>query len=317
MRSNPSGGSPYYSRASGGGSAPGETTARRPEIVLDSVDSTSSPAEPMLVADAVQRDDVLPISEIRFVDFGTGDGQEIWLSRNTGGLMRMRPTVGVGPSTPGDPKVLEENLDGVWYDADGPGDATAAPADMRMWVASGRKRLSIKLSDQIIQTAEERTDFNVTGLMAVSEDVFAVAFDETNDVLYTVTKQGGVYSEDVSTPATPVVVEEVSLVSYFTAGEYLLDVYVHEGVGEEVLVVLSTHRLFTLDASTLAVLGVTEAIGVAGQHATFSALQLTLWDKFRVWEERDWGFGCVRAGSGAWVRADACVTPVRSSDRGV
>lgn len=275
------GGGRFVTEAMGGGGATDASMQRLPRVVDTTAGAQAGPDQSMVFADVVQRDDRQPVSDIKFVTF-TGGDQEIVLVRNTGGWMRMRPTVGIGPSTPGDPKVLEEILDGTPLDSAGPADASVGAASLRQWVAHGRKRSSVKLSNYAIQHAEERADFNVTGDATTSEEPYGIAFDETNALLYTVTKQGGVYAEDTTAPDALVETASIDLSSYFLPGEYLIDVAVWNGVGEEVVVVLSTQRLFTLDASTLAVLGQTTSVGVWGTNATFSALVLTTLDKLVV-----------------------------------
>ena len=275
------GGGRFVTEAMGGGGATDASMQRLPRVVDTTAEAQAGADQSMVFADVVQRDDRQPVSDIKFVTF-TGGDQEIVLVRNTGGFMRMRPTVGIGPSTPGDPKVLEEVLDGTPLDCAGPADATAGAANLRLWVVHNRKRSAVKLSDHSIVHAEERADFNVTGDATTSEEPYGLAFDETNSLLYTVTKQGGVYAEDTTAPDALVETASIDLSGYFLPGEYLIDVAVWNGVGEEVVVVLSTQRLFTLDASTLAVLGQTTTVGVWGTNATFSALVLTTLDKLVV-----------------------------------
>lgn len=236
--------------------------------------TTAAEVNPLRCVAAIQRDDGLPVTAVSFADFGLG--VEAVVSRNTGGWIRL-----LLGDRPLEDKVIQECFDGTVQDAVGPSDATASAANKRLWIAHGRLRSAVRLSDHARMVDEDYLDFNVTGESIVSEEPFGLALDEANNLLYTVTKQGGVYMEDVSTPSTPVLVDSISLASYLGTGEYLVDVQVHTTPGELLVAVLSTKRLFTISpqGGVLTLKGQTEAISTTTAHATFSDVELVLWNR--------------------------------------
>lgn len=244
-------------------------------------DAGSITVEGLTIVDAVQRDDRLPCTDAIFRDFGGANGLEIIMARNTGGWLRMRPTSEVTISAP---KIIQECFDGSPYDAVAPASATTGAANKRIFVAQGRVRSSIRLSDQVRMPDEDRADFNVTGSAIVTEEPQALSLDETNKALFTVTKQGGVYLEDVTRQYAPIRVAETSLDSLLGTGEFLTDVKFYNEGSYRYVVVLSTKRLIVLsvNGNTLSYVGETESIAQLNAHASYTGLNMTTFDKMVV-----------------------------------
>lgn len=279
----------YVTAASGGGSAASAVTAKRALVETGDADVTPSTDEPMVFGASYQLDYVCPIDDIEFHDLN-GSVQAIAASDTAG--FRILDTVALT----GDLTLVEEVADGAPQDIAAMFDATTAPGDKRAWIAHGRKRSAVELATCTRVDAED-TYFSVVGTVT-REQPWAVCVDATNELLYTVTREGGVYCEDVSTPSTPTThATALSLASYFVAGELLADVQVWEAAGEEVLVVLSTCRVFTVKdvAGDLTLIGTSEVVtpGVPLTDAnpdpdlSVTALQVSILDRCTLGKDQD------------------------------
>lgn len=168
--------------------------------------------------------------------------------------------------TSSDPESLQtayENFDGLDNDCAAQSDATVDPEDKRMWVAHGRLRSAVRLSDGLRMNREDAV-FALTNAAAF-ERVLALELDEANGLLYTLTSEGGLYCDSIAVPSAPVRVREVSIASALASGETLVDLKLWTAVGEEVIVVLTARRLLTIRtiAGVLTLVGSTASVTVA------------------------------------------------------
>ena len=94
-----------------------------------------------------------------------------------------------------------EALDGHVQDLCGPTDASVAPQNKRVWIAQGRVRAAIRISDRARQFGEDRT-FDSSDHPENREEIVAVELDELNQRLYTLTKRA-LYRESVVDATQP------------------------------------------------------------------------------------------------------------------
>lgn len=161
-----------------------------------------------------------------------------------------------------------EDFDGIVLDCDAKYDATASPEDKRLYVAHGRKVSAVRISDATQMIAEDMY-FSSVGT-AVKEKPNAVRIDSTSDLLYILTNEGGLYCKDISDQTSPVdAYAMLDLTGYLALGETPNDVAVWSGVGEEVVVVLTSRKIITIKdvAGVLTVVGQTSSIS-AGSPLT-------------------------------------------------
>lgn len=153
-----------------------------------------------------------------------------------------------------------ENPDGPAYDAVALYDATASPASKRVYVAQGRVRSSLRISDYQRMPRED-VRFRASGL-AHNETVIALAIDSVNSRLWTATEEGAVYVESIANQAAPVQAA-TPLVLSLALGQSVVDLAVWGGVGEEVAVLLTSTRLYTLRivAGAIVQAGQSELVG--------------------------------------------------------
>lgn len=93
-----------------------------------------------------------------------------------------------------------EVFDGPVTDIAGPSSSSeTTPEDQRVWIASGRNRVALRVSDRQRMEVETFSGF----ASPYKELVLAVELLEERDELYTLTDRG-IYREDVSDPSNPV-----------------------------------------------------------------------------------------------------------------
>lgn len=196
-----------------------------------------------------------PLQDVRFYDFG--QGERALVSRDSEGFALVKTMTGNPRATT--LVTTEENVDGWVADTAALYDAATAPGDCRMWVAHGRLRSAVRLSDFERVNDEDRF-FSATGL-AVRETPLALEVDEDNGLLWTLTQEGGLYCEDITDPSAPVQAAAPLLLGpLLLAGESPLDLKLWTAAGEEVAVVLTTQRVLTISYGTLALLGASDAV---------------------------------------------------------
>jgi hypothetical protein len=138
----------------------------------------------------------------------------------------------------------------------------ASATTKRAWVAQGCIRASFRLSDAQRMFAEDRTftDYTTPHLQLP----IAVEVDDTNARLYTLTGEGVLYGESISTPSSPTQFASVNLMNTsvvspaFYATEYVTDLKVwgpsHKVVvatSKRLLVFTDTGSALTLDGQCL------------------------------------------------------------------
>jgi hypothetical protein len=96
---------------------------------------------------------------------------------------------------------LTNNLAGTTTDIAGPADASSAPDLKRVWIAEGRVRTAIRISDRQRMFVEDRS-FSSSVSAETYEPLIALEVDDVNQRLYTLTKDA-LYREDISTPSSP------------------------------------------------------------------------------------------------------------------
>lgn len=93
-------------------------------------------------------------------------------------------------------QTLSENLDGVVEDIAGPR-TFVDPAISRIWVAKGRVRASLRMSDRVRVHAEDKTFSSGAASAGNPETIVALDFNDANGRLYTLT-QAGIYREETA-----------------------------------------------------------------------------------------------------------------------
>jgi hypothetical protein len=148
---------------------------------------------------------------------------------------------------------LTKNLDGTTTDIAGPADSSSAPEQKRVWIAEGRVRTAIRISDRQRMFAEDRS-FSSSVSAQTYESLIAVEVDEVNQRLYTLTEDA-IYREDISTPSSPTSLDyyDFSPATGFpveqviSSWEPAVDLKVWpQGGGLTAILVLTNKRLITL-----------------------------------------------------------------------
>lgn len=245
--------------------------------------------EPLVLRDSYRGDYALPVGDILKHDLG-GANEEYLVGLDTGGFAILDGTVG---TTNTEIVQTYENTEGAPTCVVAQSDATTGAANKRMWVGSGRERVAVRLSDAERQDAETTT-FSATGDVT-KELIWAMALDETNNLLYTLTKEGGLYCEDISTPSTPTeAATPLDLGPYLLVGEALVDVQVWSVPGEEVVVVASAARLFLIQTigGALTVISQSDVLTNAtdtnpDSSASINNLQPRLIDRIKLGQDND------------------------------
>ncbi len=157
-----------------------------------------------------------------------------------------------------------ENVDGQVEDCASMPDATSQPGRHRVWLAQGRCRAAVRVSDGVRMNTED-VYFRATGL-AAREKPMAVEVDPTQKLLYTLTNEGGLYCESIVDETIPVqATPPLSLVGFLTAGEVCNDLKIYTGAGEEVIVLATSRRIVLIknDGASLSIVSWTTALSVA------------------------------------------------------
>lgn len=94
-----------------------------------------------------------------------------------------------------------EVRDGEIHDMASQLDATSAADTMRAWVAQGRVRAAIRLSDRARMAAEDKTFSRLNP--TIKEWVLKVEVDDARGYLYTLTADGVLYRESIASPHSP------------------------------------------------------------------------------------------------------------------
>jgi hypothetical protein len=197
-------------------------------------------AEPLTFRDSWKGDYVNPISDIRPYDFGSG--LQHLVSMDVGGWSILNPTLGASnPSL----EAAFENTEGAPQAIAAQYDAIANASDKRAWIASGRVRKAIRLSDAV-RMDDEDTYFNGVGV-DTREYVQDLEVDQTNSLLYTLTLIGGLYCESIATPSAPVTAATaLNLKPFLVAGETCVDLAIWTEPGQEALFVLTSARIIVV-----------------------------------------------------------------------
>lgn len=152
--------------------------------------------------------------------------------------------------------------DGIIQDLAAMPDATTNPQDKRLFIAQGRTRASLRISDGLRIPSEEKS-FRVTNTK-VREKVLSLAIAQTSQLIYTLTLEGGLFCESIAVPSLPVqAATPLDIRGYLEAGEVLLQVAVWDAPGEEIVAVLTERHilLFRKTGSTLAWVSTSDGIG--------------------------------------------------------
>jgi hypothetical protein len=148
---------------------------------------------------------------------------------------------------------LTNNLAGTTTDIAGPADASSSPEQKRVWIAEGRVRTAIRISDRQRMLAEERS-FSSSVSAETYEPLIALEVDDVNQRLYSLTKDA-LYREDISTPSSPSALEFYDfspatgrpVEEVISSWEPAVDLKVWpQGGGITAIFVLTNKRLITL-----------------------------------------------------------------------
>lgn len=140
-----------------------------------------------------------------------------------------------------------EYRDGEVYDIAAQSDASTFPDEKRMWVAQGRVRAAVRLSDGARMRSEDRSF--LTTPSGPRERPICVEIDEGGNLLYTLTAEGRLYRETIVTPSTPILlgnVLDLATAAPLASHETLVDMKLWSATGEKVVVILTNHRVITV-----------------------------------------------------------------------
>lgn len=157
-----------------------------------------------------------------------------------------------------------EDLDGLPVDLAAVYDATSSAGLKRVFVAHGRRRSAVRVSDGKRMVLEDRT-FHAAGI-GLNEALCALEIDDAAALLYTLTEEEVLYCESIADQTNPTEAKPpLDLSAALAADELVTDLAGWHAPGEKVLVVVTNRRLITIDPSgpTLVVKGATERVSPA------------------------------------------------------
>jgi hypothetical protein len=142
-----------------------------------------------------------------------------------------------------------EARDGEIHDMASQFDATSSADQKRAWVAQGRVRAALRLSDRARMAAEDKTFSQLDP--NIKEWVLRVELDDPHGYLYTLTADGVLYRESIKSPYSPsspggstfLKLKNGSLVPALDAAESVQDIKLIPGdYGDNYVLVLTNYR---------------------------------------------------------------------------
>jgi hypothetical protein len=200
-----------------------------------------------------------PIADLRPYDFG--DGLQWLVSKDVDGWSILNPTIGASNLAL---NAAFENVEGSPQAIAAQYDAITSPSTKRAWIASGRVRKAVRLSDAA-RMDDEDVSFNVVGTVD-REYIQDLEIDQTHALLYTLTLDGGLYCESIATPSAPTTAATaINLKAFLVAGETCKDLALWTVAGQEACFVLTSTRILVVKnvSGALTYISTTESISGA------------------------------------------------------
>ena len=135
-----------------------------------------------------------------------------------------------------------ELKDGEVLDIAGQGNGSVSPASKRVWLAQGRVRVALRVSDGQRMTAEDRI-FTDTGIEARP---LSIEVDDGRQLLYTLTEGKYLYRESIADPTNPVQTGWFDLRTVMPANSTVRDLKLWRQAPDDAVFVLCSDRLFVL-----------------------------------------------------------------------